>query len=212
MRSARIRRVAVVLLALLIALVLSGAFVASWPSLMSAAAGVHLSGWGQVGYSVVPDASAALSVVALLVLRSDIKARRLAFVNLALMTGASVVLNLAHGLDWWRSPETWLLAVASVVPVASILISTDILVRAFVVLAPALESEEQGDETEAPTVMQPEPAVMQSTPTMTREEFEALLIEQAEEDAAETAEEEPTPLHPVTEPGQRTRTGRGHFV
>ncbi|GHF89021.1 hypothetical protein [Streptomyces thermodiastaticus] len=200
MRNNRIRRVAVALLGLLILLVLSGAFVASWPSLMAAANGVHLSGLGQVGYSVVPDASAALSVVSLLVLRGDVKARRLAFANLALMTGASVVLNLAHGLGWWGAPETWLLAVASVVPVVSILISTDLLVRAFVILAPALEVDEPEVQptVEVPAVEVAEPLVM------TREEFEehnARISEEIEEELK-------SPLLDAAAP----RSGRGYLL
>ncbi|QOV37643.1 hypothetical protein IM697_04220 [Streptomyces ferrugineus] len=192
---------AVVLLGLLILLVLSGAFVASWPSLMYAAEAVHLSGWGAIGYSVVPDSAVVIALVTLLLLRHDLKARRLAFATLATFTAASLTLNEAHALGLYEGRPVWLLAVAGALPVVGILLASDLLVRAVAVLAPALE---ELDETEAQPVVET-PAVEAAPAVMTAEEFEehqaAILAElEAEKEAAAPHAERPS------------RTGRGHFV
>ncbi|MFC7902157.1 DUF2637 domain-containing protein [Streptomyces griseoincarnatus] len=202
MKSARIRRAAVVLLGLLILLVLVGAFVASWPSLMFAAEAVHLSGWGAIGYSVVPDSAVVIALVTLLLLRHDLKARRLAFATLATFTAASLTLNEAHALDLYDGRPVWLLAVAGALPVVGILLASDLLVRAVAVLAPALE---EVDESEAQPVIEVPAVEAAEHQVMTREEFEAhnarILAEDvyAEEIAAPHAE-------------RPSRTGRGHFV
>ncbi|MER6112245.1 hypothetical protein [Streptomyces hirsutus] len=209
MSNTRIRRVAVVLLGLLILLVLSGAFVASWPSLMFAAEAVHLSGWGAIGYSVVPDSAVVIALVTLLLLRHDLKARRLAFTTLATFTAASLVLNEAHALNLYEGRPVWLLTVAGALPVVGILLASDLLVRAVAVLAPALESAETAvqplvEELPHPELVEPVGAE-QAPPVMTVDEFE-------EHQARITAEDDDAPLHLVTEPGQSPRTGRGHFV
>ncbi|MER7814254.1 DUF2637 domain-containing protein [Streptomyces sp. NPDC096153] len=199
------------LLGLLILLVLVGAFVASWPSLMYAAEAVHLSGWGAIGYSVVPDSAVVIALVTLLLLRHDLKARRLAFATLATFTAASLTLNEAHALDLYDGRPVWLLAVAGALPVVGILLASDLLVRAVAVLAPALE---ELDETEAqPVVETPaedgehgSPVPVEPAPVvMTAEEFAAhnariLAEDDYAEDIAAPHVERPS------------RTGRGHFV
>jgi hypothetical protein len=194
--------VAIALLGLLILLVLSGAFVASWPSLMYAAEGVHLSGWGAIGYSVVPDSAVVIALVTLLLLRHDLKARRLAFTTLATFTAASLTLNEAHALDLYDGRPVWLLAVAGALPVVGILLASDLLVRAVAVLAPALENV-----TEEPVKVAVEEQVEETKPeplAMTREEFE--------EHNARIVEEEADPLSLAVDSGQRARSGKGYML
>ncbi|MFF3056513.1 DUF2637 domain-containing protein [Streptomyces sp. NPDC057909] len=199
LKNVRARRVAIALLGLLILLVLSGAFVASWPSLMYAAEAVHLSGWGAIGYSVVPDSAVVIALVTLLLLRHDLKARRLAFTTLATFTAASLTLNEAHALDLYDGRPVWLLTVAGALPVVGILLASDLLVRAVAVLAPALE-----DVTEEPVTVAIEETEPEPIPTMTREEFE--------EHNARIAEEETDPLPLAVDSGQRARSGKGYML
>lgn len=123
------------------------AFVASLPALLGAASAVGLPPLAAWAYALVPDAATVIALFALLVLRSDPAARRVAITSLTVFALISAVLNASaaigttpHGLVAQRMDTPLALAlIIAVTPVLGVVLGADLAARSLAALYPAVE-------------------------------------------------------------------------
>jgi hypothetical protein len=129
-------------------LLVAAAFTASYAALLGAAFAVGLRGAPAIAYAAVADLAALVAILALMVLRHDKTARKVATVTLAvfgissgLLNGAAAIHVISHGMHAApRGVPIWLALTIAAVPVIAISLGADLTMRVLASLWPSVEA------------------------------------------------------------------------
>ncbi|MFI2373051.1 hypothetical protein [Streptomyces sp. NPDC018833] len=143
------KRAAVVTLAVALTVVMSAAFVASFSATVGAFSALGLPPIPAYCAAILPDGATVVAMLAVLTLKADPVARRLAVASVALFALSSGLSNASGALgvtphhvvpERVEGVPVWLALAFSAIPVAALALSAELTGRTVVALFPAVES------------------------------------------------------------------------